>query len=276
MTIDAAPRHDVSKSFTVALSTASNASIASGQGLAAGTIDNPNPIPALSTSGATVTASATTPTTATFTVSLSGPSNLTTTVNYTTANGSAVAGIDFTATSGALSFNPGETQKSITVPVDPEPAGASNKTFILTLSNPGSATIASGQATGTINATSTPTPTPTPTLAGAMFVTSGKGKKKVYHGVLDFTAPLAAASAGIASHYHVTQKISKKKTLTVPVLAAMYSPSNNSVTLVLHSPTPGKALQVMVSGLLGAGGTQVGGPSSATPPLSPGGAGEDL
>ena len=55
----------------------------------------------------------------------------------------------------------------------------------------------------------------------------------------------------------MTQKISKKKTATVPVVAAMYSPANNSVTLVLRSPKPGKALHVTVSGLLGAGGAPV-------------------
>ena len=92
---------------------------------------------------------------------------------------------------------------------------------------------------------------------GATFHTTGKGKKKVYSGELIFTAPLDPTTAAIASHYHVTQKISKKKTATVRVLAAMYSAGNNSVTLSLRSPTPGKALQVTVSGLVGAGGCSV-------------------
>ena len=56
----------------------------------------------------------------------------------------------------------------------------------------------------------------------------------------------------------ITQKISKKKTANVRVVAATYSAGNNSVTLTLGKPTPGKALQVMVSGLQGAGGTPVG------------------
>ncbi|MFM8008586.1 MAG: choice-of-anchor Q domain-containing protein, partial [Dolichospermum sp.] len=50
---------------------------------------------------------------ATFTVTLSGETFQTVTVNYATANGTATAGSDYTATTGTLIFNvnPGETSK---------------------------------------------------------------------------------------------------------------------------------------------------------------------
>src|SRR5438105_13552019 len=41
----------------------------------------------------------------------------TVTVNYATENGSAVAGTDYTATAGTLSFAPGVNSKTILVPV---------------------------------------------------------------------------------------------------------------------------------------------------------------
>ncbi|MGH2651226.1 MAG: matrixin family metalloprotease, partial [Actinomycetota bacterium] len=55
---------------------------------------------------------------AVFTVSLSASSGQTVTVNFATADGTAVAGSDYVATSGVLTFNAGETSKSVTVVVN--------------------------------------------------------------------------------------------------------------------------------------------------------------
>ncbi len=106
--------------------------------------------------------------------------------------------------------------------------------------------------------TQPPPPAPPPMFLSALLSSSGKGKKKMYHGQIFFTAPLDPTTADIAGNYHVTQKISKRKSFTVPVRAATFSAAKNSVTLVLGTPKPGKAMQVTVSGLRGAGGTLVG------------------
>ena len=50
-----------------------------------------------------------------FTVSLSTATEQTVSVNYSTANNTATAGSDYVATSGTLTFNPGDTTKTITV-----------------------------------------------------------------------------------------------------------------------------------------------------------------
>jgi hypothetical protein len=76
--------------------------------------------------------------------------------------------------------------------------------------------------------------------------------------LLVFSGPLDAATAQNTGNYHVTQKISKKKTANVRVLSAMYSAGTHSVTLILASPKAGKPLQVAVSGLKGADGTPMG------------------
>ena len=52
-------------------------------------------------------------TNADFTVSLSVPSGMNVTVNYTTANGSATQPADYTTTSGTLTFTPGQATKTI-------------------------------------------------------------------------------------------------------------------------------------------------------------------
>ena len=72
------------------------------------------------------------------------------TVAYATADGTAVAGEDYTATSGTLTFAAGETSKTVSVPVLDDAIDEGSETLTLTLSNARGAEIADGEATGTI------------------------------------------------------------------------------------------------------------------------------
>ena len=85
-----------------------------------------------------------------FVVSLDKVSTLTVSVDYATSNGSATAGADYTATSGTLTFNPGDAAKSISVPILDDAIDDGVETMTLTLSNATNARIADGTATGTI------------------------------------------------------------------------------------------------------------------------------
>ena len=73
-------------------------------------------------------------------------------MRFATANGTAVAGRtgDYTATSGTLTFNPGETSKVVSVAVRNDSAVESNETFFVDLSRASGATIATARGTGTI------------------------------------------------------------------------------------------------------------------------------
>ena len=55
--------------------------------------------------------------TASFTVELSGTYGTNVTVDYATADNTATAGVDYTATSGTLTFTPGQTSKTVVVPI---------------------------------------------------------------------------------------------------------------------------------------------------------------
>jgi hypothetical protein len=77
-----------------------------------------------------------TATTVTFKVRLYCPRSQTVTVNYATANGTAVAGSDYVATSGALTFAPGETEKTVSVTLVRDAVTEPAETFYLNLSNP--------------------------------------------------------------------------------------------------------------------------------------------
>ncbi|MCA9875974.1 MAG: hypothetical protein KC441_20015 [Anaerolineales bacterium] len=87
---------------------------------------------------------------ATFTVSLSAASADPVTVDYATGDDSAKSGSDFTAVNGTLTFNPGQTSKTVDVSItgDEIDEGSSEK-FNFTLSN-GSVEVTDGQAVGTI------------------------------------------------------------------------------------------------------------------------------
>jgi len=134
----------------------------------------------------------------TFTVSLSTASTQPVTVGYATANGTAVAGSDYTAASGTLSFAPGETQKQVTVLVTRDTTAEANETFTVTLANPTNATLAKGVATGTIldDDTVVPTPTPTPTPAPAPTGTVAVKYSQVSSWSTGFTGLLAIKNTG--------------------------------------------------------------------------------
>jgi sugar lactone lactonase YvrE len=87
---------------------------------------------------------------AVFTVSLSTPSNLPVTVTFATANGSATAGSDYTASSGTISFAPWNTSKTIRVPVLDDATYEAGETFGVNLSNSFGAALADGQGIATI------------------------------------------------------------------------------------------------------------------------------
>src|SRR5512132_4232043 len=89
-------------------------------------------------------------TSATFTVTLSEASTDTVTVDYATADGSAVAPDDYTAASGTVTFLPDETTQTVSVDVNGDTLDEDNEMFNVELSNPGNATIDDGLGVGTI------------------------------------------------------------------------------------------------------------------------------
>ncbi len=71
----------------------------------------------------------------TFNVSLASAASTTISVDYTTVDGTATAGVDYLATSGTLNFAPGETSKTIQVVINGDTLPEGNETFTLALSN---------------------------------------------------------------------------------------------------------------------------------------------
>jgi sugar lactone lactonase YvrE len=87
---------------------------------------------------------------AAFAVTLDSASTSQVSVNYATANGTAVAGTDYMQTSGTLVFPAGATSETISVPIVSVATGGPTKTFTMNLSGASGATINRGQGTGSI------------------------------------------------------------------------------------------------------------------------------
>src|SRR5262249_20563036 len=108
----------------------------------------------------TVTEGNTGTTGAVFTVSLSAVSGRTATVDFATADGSAVSPGDYTGQAGNLTFAPGVTAQQLTVAVIGDGVFEAGESFTVVLSNPVNATVADGSGLGTITNDDAP-----PTLA---------------------------------------------------------------------------------------------------------------
>ena len=137
--------NEADETFFVALSGAANGVVVDSQGV--GTILNDDPLPTLTIRDVTV-AEASGP--AVFTVALNAPSGRTVTVDFATADGTAVAPGDYVTTNGTLTFPAGTISRTISVTVNrdgiPEPA----ENFYVVLGNAVNAGLADGLSICTI------------------------------------------------------------------------------------------------------------------------------
>ena len=179
--------------FFVNLSGAAGASIADGQGK--GTVRNDDTASAsLRVNDVTVTEGNSGTLTAVFTVTLSPASSQTVTVDYATANGTALAGTDYTAAAGNLSFAPNTTSRTFSVTVTGDIAVEGNETFLVNLTNAAGATLADAQGQGTITnddgavSLSVSTATATPGQIVQVAVANGPGNLKDWVGLFSTSA----------------------------------------------------------------------------------------
>ena len=83
-------------------------------------------------------------------VTLSQSSNAAVVVDYTTADGTALDGLDYLSAQSSLTFAPGQTSQLITVDLLDDALAEGAETFSVSLSNPVNATLASATAQVTI------------------------------------------------------------------------------------------------------------------------------
>jgi hypothetical protein len=139
---DALDEHD--ESLALVLSAPVGATLADPVGVA--TIADDDPLPAVSIGDAAVaeTGAAVLP------VTLTAASGRPVAVSYGTANGTATAGADYTATSGVVTFPPGAVQGAVAVPILPDVVDETDETFTAAITAD-FASVADGQGQVTID-----------------------------------------------------------------------------------------------------------------------------
>ncbi len=189
VTINGDTAVEVDETLLVNLATPTNATIGTAQGT--GTITNDDALPTLSIDDPLAIAEGNAGTTTiNFTVTLSAASAQTVTVNWATADGTAtIANSDYAATTGTLTFIPGDTSETIPVLVNGDLVFESNENFTVNLSVPVNATILDAQGTGTI--TNDDAAPPTISIDDPAAVVEGNAGTAT----INFTVTLSAASA---------------------------------------------------------------------------------
>lgn len=165
---------------------------------------NPPPpvdLPAASVADVSVTEGNAGQTEALFKVTLSKASASAVTLAYATRDGTALAGPDYAAATGTVTFAPGETTKFIRVAVNGDTAVEANEGFALVLSNPTGATLAAAAATATIlNDDTAPVVLPAATVSDISVVEGSAGQK-----FATFTVNLSRAATTAVSLAYATQ-----------------------------------------------------------------------
>jgi hypothetical protein len=141
---------------------------------------------------------------AVITVTLTNPSAFTITVGYSTTNGTASASADYTATTGVLTFTPGTTALTFSVPIMDDAIDEPNETITLTLSNPVSATLGIAPTATLTIVDDEPTPSITLSAsgysvnetAGAVVVTATLSGQSAFTITVVITTSDGAATAG--------------------------------------------------------------------------------
>lgn len=197
---------------------------------------------------------------ATITVVRLGGSDGPATVSYSTTDGSALSGVDYTATSGTLTFVSGQSSTTISVPVLDQGLVTGEKSLVITLRNPtgGASLGAITSANLVIQDNDVPTAPPV-SVSKVAVVRKGSLVTSI---VLTVSGVLQRTSAEDTSHYAIvvfTQ--GRRRTLTphvVPLSSVSYNPTLHKVTLrpagrlVLRGKT-----QLTINGLVSRDGRPV-------------------
>ncbi|WP_236519204.1 Calx-beta domain-containing protein [Sandaracinus amylolyticus] len=139
--------HEGVERFAVALSSPSGATLADGSAVVTITDDETEPVLAIADATSAEGNAGTTP--ATLAVTLSGPSAASITVAWATADGTATTA-DYVASSGTLTFAPGELAQTVAIDVTGDTISEPDETVLVRLSGATNATIADAEAALTI------------------------------------------------------------------------------------------------------------------------------
>ena len=139
---------ELDETFVVVLTGAENAFVLNNQAIA--TIFDDDPSPALSIEDAVVVEAASGPVQARFRLSLDQTSGAPAQVRFSTADGTALAGVDYVATNGIATIAAGESECWVAVTINADASTEPTEFFYLNLTNAVNAVISRAQARAVI------------------------------------------------------------------------------------------------------------------------------
>ena len=167
-------------------------------------------------------------TTVNFTVSLSAPTNHRTVINFSTVDGTAQSGSDYTNTSGTLTLQPGVTSATISIPVNDDNLDEADETFALNIT-PSPGIVPHGPRTVTILDDD-----PTPSMAIAD-VSTTEGTSTFDNKFVVFAVTLSAASGRTVTVAYATAPNTASNTDFVPVSGTVtFAPGETTSNVVVQ------------------------------------------
>lgn len=206
--------------------------------------------------------------TAVITVTRSGGSDGPVSVNVTTADGTAVAGTNYTPTSASLFFADGQSTQTFSIPILDDGRNLGNRTVRLLLSSPAGGASLGTASTAILTITESDSgPVIVPPTQAPLQVTSVKRfgiHEQPTQLVLTFTGPLDPTTAQNVGNFTVLSpgrdgRFGTRDDVVMPIVSAAYNASNSSVTLLM-----GKKLDTHKSYRLTVNGTTTGGVAGPT------------
>lgn len=240
-----------SETVNLTLSNVTGSASLGAQSSAVLTIADNDAAPTVSINDVTVTEGNSGTVDATFTVTLSAASAQTVTVNYQTANGTAtVANGDYQAApSTTLTFNPGETTKTVTIKVNGDLFNEADEDFFVNLSGQTNSTIADASGRGVIT-----NDDGTPTLS-INDVTVTEGNSGTVNAT--FTVTLTVASGlPVSVNYQTADGTATAPSdyTAIPLTALNFAPgeTQKTITVVVQGDTLVEANETFFVNLSGA------------------------
>jgi hypothetical protein len=214
---------------------------------------SPVPVPSIAPQDASIVEGSSGSSSLEIPVTLSGPTSVPVRVNYATADGTALAGSDYVATSGALTFPPGSTSGEISVTVTGDRIFEPNETFTVNLSSPTNGVLSDAQAVATItnddaaglsigdvSVAEPPTGTRTAAFTVTLAPTSA-GTVTVQYASADGTATSPADYTAVAGTLTFPPNAATQ-TIPVVIKADAIEESPETFTVTLSNPTGGPAI----------------------------------
>ena len=198
-------------------------------------------------------------------VTRSGGSASGVTVNYSTGDGTATAGFDYTATSGMLTFGAGVTSKTFAIPIVKDTLDESDETVNLTLSDPtGGATLGTpdtavltiidNDSGGVLQFSSATYSVNEGVLSGKAVIKVTRSGGNASGVTVDYATSDGTATDGsdyIATSGTLTFAAGQtRRTFTIPIIGDALDEPNETVILTLSNPTGGATLGTQSTAVL--------------------------